>query len=227
MSPRMWTIFQFPLCPFSRKVRLLMGEKGIGYSLERESPWERRDEFLDINPAGATPVIVEQETRATLIDSRAICEYFEETVESARMITGNAAARAEIRRLVAWFDENFYREVTYPLMHERMFKRLVHRAAPDGSALRESMKAADNHLDYIDYLLDHRRWLGGSTLSLADLAAAAQISVADYLGGFNWSSHKQARDWYAGLKSRPSFRPLLSERMEVISPPAHYDKVDF
>ncbi|MGP1282489.1 MAG: glutathione S-transferase family protein [Parasphingopyxis sp.] len=223
----MWELFQFPLCPFSRKVRLLLGEKGIGYDLVRESPWERRDEFLDINPAGKTPVMIDTDKGATLIDSRAICEYFEETVDAARMITGPADSRAEIRRLVAWFDENFYADVVAPLMHERMFKRLVHREAPDGTVLREAMKAADSHLDYIDYLLDHRRWIGGSTLSLADLAGAAQISVADYLGGFNWSSHKQAKAWYAGLKSRPSFRPLLSERMEVISPPAHYDKVDF
>jgi glutathione S-transferase len=227
MSRAMWELFQFPLCPFSRKVRLLLGEKGIGYDLVRESPWERRDEFLDINPAGRTPVMVDKEQGTTLVDSRAICEYFEETVEAARMITGTATARAEIRRLVAWFDENFFTDVTLPLMHERMLKRLVHRASPDGTALREAMKAADAHLDYIDYLLDHRRWIGGATLSLADLAAAAQISVADYLGGFNWSSHAQAKAWYSGLKSRPSFRPLLSERMEVISPPAHYDKVDF
>ena len=227
MSRFMWQLFQFPLCPFSRKVRLLLGEKGVGYDLVRESPWEQRDEFLDLNPAGKTPVMTEAGQGVTLIDSRAICEYFEETVETAHMITGTAQSRAEIRRLVAWFDENFYAEVTGPLMHERMYKRLVHRAAPDGTALRAAMKSADAHLDYIDYLLDHRRWVGGASLSLADFAAAAQISVADYLGGCNWSSHKQTRDWYAGLKSRPSFRPLLSERMEIISPPAHYDKVDF
>ncbi len=223
----MWQLFQFPLCPFSRKVRLVLGEKGIGYELVRESPWERRDEFLDMNPAGSTPVLADTGSGKTLIDSRAICEYFEETVEASRMITGNAENRAEIRRLVSWFDENFYAEVTGPLMHERMFKRIVHRESPNANALREAMKAADAHLDYIDYLLDHRRWIGGATLGLADMTAAAQISVADYLGGFNWSSHKQAKAWYAGLKSRPSFRPLLSERMEIISPPAHYDKVDF
>jgi glutathione S-transferase len=223
----MWQLYQFPICPFSRKVRLLMSEKGIAYELWRENPWDGREEFYVMNAAGRTPVLREPERDITLCDSRAICEYFEETVEAARMITGPATARAEIRRLVAWFDESFFADVTLPLMHERMFKRLIHRASPDGTALREAMKAADGHLDYIDYLLDHRRWIGGATLSLADLAAAAQISVADYLGGFNWSSHAQAKAWYAGLKSRPSFRPLLSERMEVISPPAHYDKVDF
>ena len=224
----MWQLYQFPLCPFSRKVRLALGEKGVGYELVRESPWARRDEFLDMNPAGQTPVMVDaSRTGAPLIDSMAICEYFEETVDKAAMINGPAANRAEIRRLVAWFDGAFYRDVTGPLLYERMEKRLASQASPDAKALREAMKAAIRHLDYVDYLLDHRNWLGGATMSLADLAAAAQISVTDYLGGIDWKSHEQTARWYRGLKSRPSFRPLLAERMEMLSPPAHYDDVDF
>ena len=223
----MWQLYQFPLCPFSRKVRLLLGEKGVGYELVRESPWLRRDEFLDLNPAGQTPVMAEVERNITLIDSNAICEFFEETVEKGPMIVGHAASRAEIRRLVAWFDGSFYGDVVRPLMDERMKKRLIHRQSPDAKALREAMRQANNHLDYIDYLLDHRRWLAGSSISLADLAAAAHLSVADYLGGVDWQGHEQTKAWYAGLKSRPSFRPMLSERMEVVGPPSHYDKVDF
>ncbi len=207
---------------------MLLGEKGIGYELVRESPWERRDEFMDMNPAGQTPVMVDASRGvAPLIDSMAICEFFEETVEKSAMINGTATNRAEIRRLVTWFDTHFYRDVTGPLLHERMVKRLAHRAAPDAKGLREAMKAAVGHLDYTDYLLDHRNWLGGATMSLVDLAAAAQISVTDYLGGIDWKGHDQTARWYRGFKSRPSFRPLLSERMELIAPPAHYDNVDF
>jgi len=223
----MWQLLQFPLCPFSRKVRLLLGEKGVGYELVRESPWLRRDEFLDMNPAGQTPVMVDATRGILLIDSMAICEYLEETVEKAAMIHGTAANRAESRRLVTWFDTHFFHDVTGPLLHERMVKRLAHRVAPDGKALREAMKAAVSHLDYTDYLLDHRQWLGGATLSLADLAAASQISIADYLGGIDWKGHDQTARWYQGLKSRPSFRPLLAERMELVAPPAHYDNLDF
>ena len=222
----MWQLLQFPLCPFSRKVRLLLSEKGIGYEPVRESPWARRDEFLDMNPAGQTPVMVDVERGVTLIDSAAISEYFEETVDKAAMLNGSAADRAEIRRLVTWFDTHFFREITGPLLLERMEKRIVHRLPPDTRALRDAMKAAVEHLDYIDYLLDHRAWLGGATMSLADLAAAAQISVADYLGGIDWKTHTTAKRWYVGMKSRPSFRPLLAERMEGVTPPPDYEKLD-
>jgi len=223
----MWQLYQFPLCPFSRKVRLLLGEKGVAHELVRESPWLRRDEFVDMNPAGQTPVLVEDKVGTVLIDSAAICEYFEETIQKSPMIPGTAVNRAEVRRLVAWLDDRLFREVVGPMMEERMTKRLVSRDPPDTRVLREAMKVANNYLDYLDYLLDHRRWLAGPVLSLADLAAAAHLSVADYLGGIEWRGHKQTTDWYSVIKSRPSFRPLLTERMEVISPPAHYDKVDF
>ena len=222
----MWLLYQFPLCPFSRKIRLLMGEKNIPYDLVREDPWAASDMFFNLNPAGRTPVIVNEEKGIVIADSRAIGEYFEETVDRSPMINGSATVRAEIRRLTALFDENFYNDVTAPLLSERMKKRLILRQPPDSKALRQAMKMAHGHLDYIDWLIDNRPWLAGSTMSMADLAAAAQISVADYLGGIDWTGHEQTRGWYSVFKSRPSFRPLLSERMDVIKPPAHYALVD-
>ena len=191
----MWQLFQFPLCPFSRKVRLVLGEKGVAHELVRENPWERRDEFVDLNPAGETPVLVDSTAGIVLIGSQPIVEYFEETVDKMPMIHGNAVARAEIRRLSQWFDEKLYREVVEPMMHERVRKRLVSRESPDTRVLREAMRVASEHLDY--------------------------------LGALDWRGHKQTKDWYAVMKSRPGFRPLLAERMEVIVPPGHYDKVDF
>jgi glutathione S-transferase len=223
----MWQLYQFPLCPFSRKVRLTLTEKAVPHDLVRVSPWVEDDNFTDLNPAGQTPVLVEESKGIVLIDSDAICEYFEETIDRVPMIPGTSANRAEIRRLVNWFDGKLYQDAVAPLMMERMIKRLATREPPDTGQLRKAMTAIDGHLDYLDYLLDHRRWLAGPVLTLADLAAAAHLSVADYLGGIDWRGHKQTVDWYAVMKSRPSFRQFLAERMEVIMPPAHYDKPDF
>lgn len=223
----MWQIHQFPLCPFSRKVRLVLAEKGVPFGLVRVSPWEKTDALMDMNPAGQTPVVEEDARGITLIDSRAICEYFEETVDATSLMGGTSIDRAEVRRLVAWLDERLYADLVAPLLEERMRKRLVSREPPDTKVLRGAMKAGNVHLDYLDYLLDSRRWLAGPVLSLVDLAAAAHLSVADYLGGVDWRGHQAVVDWYGVMKSRPSFRPLLAERMDVIVPPGHYDKPDF
>ncbi len=222
----MWKIYQFPLCPFSRKVRFACAEKSVALEPVRENPWEHRDGFLDLNPACQTPVVVGTQGEV-LADSVAICEYFEETVDRAPLAGASAADRAEVRRLVSWFDHKFYAEVGHILLAERMVKRVIHRAAPDASLLRAAARAAEQHLDYVEYLLDHRRWLSGPVFGMADIAAAAHISVADYLNGIDWKGHGPAKQWYSAIKSRPSFRPLLTERMDGIAPPTHYDKLDF
>lgn len=222
----MWQLSHFSLCPFSRKTRLALSEKGVAYDLKREYPWDGSDEFYSRNPAGRTPVLHDPDRGVTLIDSQAICEFFEETVDKTPLILGNASQRAEIRRLVALFDQNFFADVTHPLMHEKMKKRLILRSAPDSTMLRNAMRLAHEHLEYIDWLVGNRRWLAGAQMSLADFAAAAQISVADYLGGIDWAGHDEAHGWYRVMKSRPSFRPLLSEKMEGLPPPRSYSDVN-
>ena len=221
----MWRLHQYTLCPFSRKVRFACAVKGISVELVQEYPWERRDRFAALTPAGQTPVI--QNGNITLADSAALCDYFEETIERTPLLGAGPEERAEARRMVAWFDQKFYAEVTAPLLSERMYKRVFLRQPPEAGIVREAARNAEAHLDYLDFLLDRRRWLSGPAFGLADIAAAAQISVADYLGGIDWEGHDPSRIWYSALKSRPTFRPMLGERMEDLPPSLHYDKLDF
>ena len=146
----MWQLYYFPLCPFSRKVRLALSEKGVGFELRRETPWDASEAFYSYNPAGRTPVLRLEEKNLTLIDSQAICEYFEETVDKSPLILGTAAGRAEIRRLTALFDESFFADVTHPLMHEKMKKRTVLRQPPDSKALRAAKTMAGEDPEYVD-----------------------------------------------------------------------------
>ncbi len=222
----MWQLYQFPLCPFSRKVRLALSEKGVAYETKRLYPWNAEEAFYSLNPAGRTPVLYDPERKRALVDSQAICEYFEETVDKSPLILGNASARAEIRRIVALVDEVFFADVTAPLLDEKMKKRIILRTSPDASVLRKAMRLAHDHLDYLDWLIDNRRWLAGSQLSLADFAVAAQLSVADYLEGIDWDGHDATHAWYRVIKSRPSFRPLLADRMEGIPAPRNYADVN-
>lgn len=206
---------------------MLLGEKGIAYDLITEYPWEQRPGFRDINLAGRTPAMRNATRDIALADSVAICEYFEETEPAKPLYAGSAAVRAEVRRLIAWFDTKFYAEVGAPLLMEKMIKRLFYRQSPDATALRLSMRAANDHMEMLGAALDHHRWLTGTTITMADFAAAAHLSVADYLGGIDWVGHDTVHDWYAAMKSRPSFRPLLDERMGALLPPPHYGDVNF
>ena len=220
------SLLHLPLDPFSRKIRIVLGEKKITASLAVEPIWERRHEFLSINPAGTVPVFIEDDG-TTISTSQAIAEYLEETSKEPALIFGTALQRAEIRRLCNWFDVKFNTEVTEYLLGEKIMKRFLGLGEPSSETIRAGYANIDTHLGYIEYLAEQRSWLAGEHFSLADITAASHISCIDYLGDIAWEDYQQAKQWYARIKSRPSFRSLLQDLIPGTQPPAHYKNLDF
>ncbi|MGN6571178.1 MAG: glutathione S-transferase family protein [Pseudolabrys sp.] len=230
----MLTLFHHPLSPQSRYVRLILGEYGIPVRLVEERFWDRREEFLLLNPAGEVPVLV-AEGQPAVPGAGVIAEFVEEILPPAevvdRLMPSAAADRVEVRRLAAWFNGKFEGEVSGPLVLERVFKRYMSReqggGSPDTDALRAARHNIRYHLAYIGWLARSRDWLAGERMSLADLAAAAHLSAMDYLGEVPWTEDEAAKQWYARVKSRPSFRPLLAETLAGLPPAEHYADLDF
>lgn len=221
----MLRLYHVPLCPFCRKVRISLREKGLTAELVEVQPWAHPDDLLRLNPASEAPVLVEGDQ--VVCDSQAITDYLEEAHPEPRLLGKTQAERNETRRLVAWFDTKLNREVSELLWREKMVKRWAKRGFPRSEVVREGAQNIRFHLTYIDYLYQSRKWLAGDTLTLADVAAAAHLSVLDYMGDVPWEAAPGARDWYAKMKSRPSMRPVLLDRLTGLKPPAHYDDPDF
>ena len=220
----MLTLFYHPLCPFSRYVRLILGEYGIEVRLVEERFWERREEFLLLNPAGQIPVLV-ADGQPAIPGASIIAEYIEETHTAERenrLLPATPGERVEVRRLASWFNDKFHSEVSGPLVSERVFKRhmTVEQGGgpPDTGAMRAARHNIRYHLAYIGWLVRTRDWLAGDRLSLADLAAAAHLSAADYLGDVPWTADEAAKNWYARVKSRPSFRAILADTLAGLPP---------
>jgi glutathione S-transferase len=219
-------LYHLPLSPYCRKVRLVLAEKRLPFELKAERVWERRPEYLQMNPAATVPTLQEDNGLA-IPESGVICEYLDEAYPDTGLLGTTLGERVEVRRLVAWFDGKFDREVTRNLNGEKYFKRISGIGHPDAAALRAGYANLREHLQYLGWLAETRKWLAGSALSLADFAAAAHISVLDYQGDIDWNLSPAARDWYARMKSRPSFRPLLADRVPGFTPPPHYADLDF
>lgn len=221
----MLRLYYMPLSPFSRKIRLVLAEKRLDVELVVEYPWERRLDYLRQNPSGKVPML--KDDGLVLADSAAIFEYLEEVYPAVPLLPVDAPGRAEARRLAAWFDDKFHHEVTMNLLHERINKKLMKTGYPDSQRIKAGAKNIKYHLDYMGWLLDQRRWLAGDRMTIADFAAAAQLSCLDYIGDVDWERSQSVRDWYSKIKSRPAFRPLLSDLVPGFVPPAHYADLDF
>ena len=222
----MRVLYHLPLSPYARKVRLVLAERRLPFELKVERVWERRPEYLALNPAGTVPTLVE-EGGLTIPDSGVICEYLDEAYPDTALLGRTIAERIETRRVVAWIDGVFAIDVTRNLLGEKFMKRLMGRGQPDAQALRAGYQNLKTHLKYIGHLAETRKWLAGNALSLADFAAAGHLSALDFTGEVDWSAAPAARDWYARLKSRPCFRPLLLDRVAGVDPPPHYADLDF
>lgn len=226
-------LFHYPFCPHSRFVRLVLGEYGIAVDLIEEPVWERRKEFLALNAAGTTPILVEG--AFAVPGAAVIAEYLDEIfggeAGERRLLPSEAEARVEVRRLAGWFNDKFFSEVTEYLVHEKIVKRHLSAyaggGAPDSAVIRAARANISYHLRYIGWLLKGRNWLAGGRLSYADFAAAAHLSTADYFGDVPWDENEAAKSWYARVKSRPAFRPLLAESLPGLAPAKSYADLDF
>jgi glutathione S-transferase len=218
-------LYHFPLSPFCRKVRLTLAEKKQEVELVEERYWEPSADFLRRNPAGKVPIL-KTDTKM-LTESQAICEYLEEKFPTPALMPRDVDGRFEVRRLCAWFDDKFHSEVTSNLLYERVNKKVMKLGYPDSKAVKQGANRIKYHLDYMAWLLDQRRWLAGNEMSLADFTAAAHLSCLDYISDVDWNRSSNVKDWYAKIKSRPSFRPLLADQVPGFPPPSHYADLDF
>src|SRR5439155_311889 len=222
----MRVLYHLTLSPLARKLRIVLAEKNLEFTLKLEKVWERRPEFLALNPAGEVPVLIEPDG-TVLAGTEAIVEYLDEAYREKLLIGIDPVARAEVRRLTAWLDIKMNFEVTENLLGQKMMRRYDGHTTPNSQAIRAGHANLPYHLDYIGYLVERRRWLAGDHFSVADVAAAAHLSSLDYLGDVPWEAHASAKEWYARIKSRPSFRQILADHVPGAPPPKHYADLDF
>lgn len=213
------------ILPQCRKIRILMAEKKMLYVLKEETPWALSKDILKINPAGELPIFIFDGN--IISGNYAITEFLEETYTQNRLLIGNNKQRAETRRLVDWFDNKFHHEVYQYIVGEKVYKRFAVRKPPESKRIQAGINNLRFHLEYIDWIVERNNYLVGDEFSLADISAAAQLSIIDYLGDVPWEDYKNTKLWYSKIKSRPSFKEILNDRIKNIYPSTHYTDLDF
>ena len=211
--------------PACRKIRILMAEKKMLFVLTEENPWALSKDIYKINPAGTLPIFIFDGN--ILASDYAITEFLEETYTQNRLIPGNNKERAEVRRFMDWFDDKFNREVYQYIAGEKIYKRFALNQAPESRRIKAGINNLRFHLEYIDWICERNNYLAGDEFTLADISAAAQLSIIDYLGDVPWEDYKNTKLWYSKIKSRPSFKEILNDRIKNIYPSTHYTDLDF
>jgi glutathione S-transferase len=205
------------LSPPSRFARLLIAEKRLTF-----------DPVPSDDPLAQLPVFVDQDGAQTT-GLWAIVDHLEGNYPEHPLMPEDATARAESLRLVDWAMGALFDNVTRRIVFEKASQRYTGGAAkraPDMESIRagrETLKAA---LNEIGAYAETHGYLAARECTLGDLAVAAHISALDYFGEIPWAEYPGVAEWYMRMKSRPSFRSLLADRVPGQPPVAHYAELD-
>ena len=222
----MRTLYHYPLDAFSRLVRIYLNEKTLEHESIIELPWKRSKTFSENHFFSDIPTLVEKDG-IVLEGWYAIIEHLEQTYRTNSLLGASQKEKAETRRLMILLNDMFFCDVTKNIVYEKIIRKFTEKSSPDSACIRKGAASLKKYMEYISWLIDRRNWLTGEDFSLADIAAAAQISCIDYLGSINWDDFPNVKDWYVRVKSRPSFRELLHDRIANVTPPDYYGQLDF
>ena len=221
----MFILYHYYLCPSSRFVRLILEEYKIKYTGQLENYWKPQKDFLNINPAGHLPVLINEQNHS-IVGANACLEYFKDLDLKPNLVGDNFKDKAEIYRLFHWFDTLFKKEVLDPILYEKVFSRVVENITPNSSNIRVALQNLAFHIDYLDYLLKNHDYLVSNNLTYLDFLASANFSILDYLGLLRFDNVDNIKEWYFKLKSRPSFKILLSDQIVGLNPDKKYKLID-
>lgn len=217
--------FHYPLCPISRQVRVYLKELNLEVNAVKETYWDRRPEFIQINPASTVPVIVFE--GMPVISYYAIVEFLHEKFDNFYLVPKLVNERSLMRQEIYWFNEKFYREVSRIILEEKMIRLLKRAGDPRSEYIRAAKANLPHHFRYLTSLLEKNSYMISEQVTCADIAAASHISTIDYFGEINWDMWPVIKQWYAIIKSRPSFKSLLQDQIPGFTPCKEYANLDF
>ena len=193
----MWLLYQFPLCPFSRKVRLLLAWLGIAYryvDLDIFGGASRTPEFLARNPIGRIPTL-ELDDGSHLAESGAILYYL---AEDTPYRPQNRLDRAEVLKWM--FFEQYSHEPYIAVLRSWSRHGEITQQKRDQWDEREA-KGYEALGIMEGRLTDHRFLVGGSP-TIADIALFAYTHVADQ-GGYDLARFPAVQAWIDRIKGLP------------------------
>ncbi|KJV71012.1 glutathione S-transferase, C-terminal domain protein, partial [Orientia tsutsugamushi str. UT76] len=203
-------VYYYPLCPFSRQLRIILKEVDSVFTLIKEEFWLKKKEFITLNPNGKLPVLIET-SGLVVYDIFTIIEYLREIEPNFHFICNEPEKNVAIRKLFTWFNDKFYHEVTKIILDEKLIKFLKNYGSPRSDLLKIAKTSQKAHFNFIANLLQSNSYLAGDQVTIADIAAASHISVIDYFNEVVWDYYPSVKNWYVLIKSRPSFKPLLQD----------------
>ena len=199
-------------------------KKKINFDSFIENFSDPSEAYLFKNPGGFFPVL-NTSFNENIVGSLVIVEYLQNLMHPPElMIKKN---ENEIRRLLFWFETSFKHEVIIPLLKEKVFKRFKKNSLPNSHNIRTARSNLKYHMQYFNYLMKDHDFFVDDNLGYVDLFYGASLTVLDYIDELNFFEFEKLKNLYSIVKSRPSFKKILADRIIGVNPHSDYLKLDY
>lgn len=210
-------VYGAPLSPYVRKVRLLLAEKALDYTLEIILPFAQPAWFKDFNPLERIPALKDGEL--TLADSSVICHYLDEKYpQNSNLLGQTPEQRAQVRWLEKYADYELAPLCTFTVFRNRVLKPSMGKACNEADVQKALQEQLPPHFDYLEKTLGAAEYLVGDSLTLADLALTCQLVNMQHGG-----EQLDAQRWpnlsahYARITARASVQAVLPGEQKMLA----------
>ncbi len=194
-------------CPGARSLRGLwaLEEMGLDYELEtlRFPPRMHHPEYLEINPLGTVPALVDGDT--VLTESAAICQY----LASVHGPTELAVTESEpgYGAYLNWLHRSDA-TLTFPQTLVLRYSRLEPPERRQPQVVEDYSIWYLSRLRSVESALEGRDYLVADRFTMADIAVGYALYLGDTLG-LAERYRPNCRRYLTNLTSRPAFRAAL------------------
>ncbi len=198
-------LYNHPMAPNPRRVRIFAVEKGIELELENVDllgGQSHTPEFLAKNPSGGVPVL-QLEDGTYLSESVAICRYLEGVRPEPNLFGRSLREQVEIEMWNRRMElELLMRTGSVVVNTHEMFRGFLTQFPEYGNAQRPVVQ---QRLERMDRELEGRQFIAGDRFTIADITALVAIDIGAMLAGIKPGPElKNLARWHHTVSSRPS-----------------------
>jgi glutathione S-transferase len=193
-------LYTYPASSNSRKVRVVLLEKGLEFervTIDLSKREQKNPEYLKINPFGTVPALDDE--GFIVYDSTIINEYLEDEYPYPPLMPEDSEGRARARLMEDLRDSHFN-----PACGQLSRELRKPEGERDAKVIEQARSKITECFDRMEKELEGREYLAGP-FSLGDIAFIPNVDTLDRIQVQVDPKYKNIHSWIARLKARPSF----------------------
>ena len=209
----MLTLYEHPLSPYARKVKIALWEKGIHFeSRLPDLMGSLPADFTAASPRLEVPTLVAE--GLSIFDSTIILEYIEDRYPQPPLRAADPADRARARMLEELADTQL-EAAAWGLAEVRFFGRATGSKADELTAAAGAVVA--HHFDRLERELSRRDFLNGPAFGFADIAFIPLVSALGFFGLQPGPERPRLSAWLGRMLERESVQKDQAAAMEAVA----------